>query len=256
MFFHKNIAGSVSAITAIVFFFSMLKSRSLADFALLLGAVLFVAMTHSKSSFWLLPIALALGLAYRFAWRRGIDRFIVGTTAGLLAILGIAIAATDWSTIAHVLEDPTQFTGRAAIWQGEIAFIGDHPLLGSGYGTFADTGALSPLHAYVGDAWVQNVSHGHNAYLQLFVTIGGIGFVLSLFVLVIAPLASFVRARGSQIEFMSLLFAVFVFMVLHNTLESDFLEGDSPAWIAFLLMLAMQRALRSVASPAASEPAP
>jgi O-antigen ligase len=35
--------------------------------------------------------------------------------------------------------------------------------------------------------------------------------------------------------------AIFVFMVLHNFLESDFLEGDDPAWVAFLLMLAMLR---------------
>ena len=48
-----------------------------------------------------------------------------------------------------MLEDPTEFTGRAAIWQAEIAFIRDHPLLGSGFGTFADTGSLSPLHNYV-----------------------------------------------------------------------------------------------------------
>jgi len=33
-------------------------------------------------------------------------------------------------------------------------------------------------------------------------------------------------------------FAIFVFIVLHNLLESDFLEGDGPAWVAFLLALA------------------
>ena len=33
-------------------------------------------------------------------------------------------------------------------------------------------------------------------------------------------------------------FALFVFLVLHNLLESDFLEGDAPAWVAFLLVLA------------------
>jgi exopolysaccharide production protein ExoQ len=254
LYFHKNIAGSVTAITAIVFFFAMLRSRRLVDFALFLGAVVFTAMTHSKSSLGLLPVGLALGLVYRFAWRRGIDRAIVGLAVVLVLIVAAVAAAMDWNAIAHVLEDPTQFTGRAAIWQGEIAFIGDHPLLGSGYGTFADTGALSPLHNYVGDAWVQNVSHGHNAYLQLLVTIGGIGFALSVLVLIAGPLTSFLREDGTKIEFMALLFAIFTFMVLHNGLESDFLEGDSPAWVAFLLMLAMLRGLRNAPNRAEAMP--
>jgi exopolysaccharide production protein ExoQ len=33
-------------------------------------------------------------------------------------------------------------------------------------------------------------------------------------------------------------------MLLHNFLESDFLEGDGAAWVAFLLMLAMLRRVR------------
>ena len=91
----------------------------------------------------------------------------------------------------------------------------------------------------------ENVSHGHNAYLQLFVTIGGVGFALAMWTLVISPVLSFWRGNPVQIEMMSLLFAIFVFMVLHNFLESDFLEGDGPAWVAFVLMLAMLRLSRS-----------
>jgi O-antigen ligase len=243
LYFHKNIAGSVSAITAIVFFFSMLKSRSIIDAILFAAAVLFTAKTHSKASLGLLPVAIAFGCSYYFTWRRGIDRIIIYVALGLTAVLAAAVVAMDSGVIARVFEDPTQFTGRAAIWQAELSYIRDHPLFGSGFGSFADTGAASPLHAYVADAWVQNVAHGHNAYLQLFVTIGGIGFVLALLAFVATPLAAF--WRESNITMMPTLFAIFTFMVLHNFLESDFLEGDGPAWVAFLLMLAMLRASRS-----------
>jgi O-antigen ligase len=241
LYFHKNIAGSVTGITALFFFFSMLQSRRLLDFVLFLAAVLFTVMTHSKSSIGLLPVALGLGLIYRSAWRRGIDRFAMGVVVVLIVIVGGAVVALDWTAITRIFEDPNQFTGRAAIWQGEISFIADHPLLGAGYGTFADTGALSPLHNYVSDSWVQNVSHGHNAYLQLLVTTGGIGFALAILALVLAPLTVFLGEGRTMLEFKAPLFAVFVFMVLHNTLESDFLEGESPAWVAFVLMLAMLR---------------
>ena len=38
-----------------------------------------------------------------------------------------------------------------------------------------------------------------------------------------------------------MLFALFVFLVLHNFMESDFLEGDGVSWAAFLLVLAALR---------------
>ena len=245
LFFHKNIAGAVSAISAIVFLFAFLKSRRAIDAVLFVAAAGFLFMTHSKASIGLLPVAIAVGFIYRAAWRRGIDRLIVTLLLVLACVIAAAFAAGDFNHIASVFEDPSRFTGRSAIWQAEVAYIRDHPLLGSGFGAFADTGALSPLLKYVDATWVQNVSHGHNAYLQLFVTIGGIGFALAMWALVISPVISFWRGNPMQIELMSLLFAIFVFVVVHNFLESDFLEGDGPAWVAFVLMLAMLRLLRS-----------
>jgi len=43
-----------------------------------------------------------------------------------------------------------------------------------------------------------------------------------------------------------MLFTIFVFILLHNGLESDFLEGDGAAWVAFVLVLAMLRLSRSI----------
>jgi O-antigen ligase len=88
---------------------------------------------------------------------------------------------------------------------------------------------------------VQNISHGHNAYLQLLVTIGVIGFALAMLIFVVQPSRAFWRFDVGSIDSRSVLLAIFVFMVLHNFLESDFLEGDDPAWVVFLLMLAMLR---------------
>ena len=133
--------------------------------------------------------------------------------------------------IARLLEDPAEFTGRAAIWAAELRYIGDHPLLGAGFGTFTDTGGQSPLHNYVSGSWVDAVSHGHNGYLQVLVTIGGIGFVLAMLALVAAAGAA---ASGPWIcdedGFKPMLFGLFVFAVLHNFMESDFLEGDGVTW--------------------------
>ena len=80
-------------------------------------------------------------------------------------------------------------------------------------------------------------SHGHNGYLQILVTTGAIGFVLALAALVVSPAIAFWKC--SAVELKALLFALFVFLVLHNLMETDFLEGDGVAWVAYLLMLAM-----------------
>jgi O-antigen ligase len=238
LYFHKNIAGAVSAISAIVFFFSWFRTRRWIDIVLCAAAVGFVVMTRSKSSLGLMPLAVLAGLAYRYAWRRGLDRTIVAVLGVLAALALVTFLLADADAIARMLEDPTEFTGRAAIWQAELAFVRDHPLLGSGFGTFADTGSLSPLHNYVAGSWVEAVAHGHSGYLQLLVTIGGIGFLLTILALVVVPALRFWRQDGSDLGVKSMLFALFVFFVLHNFMETDFLEGDAPAWVAFLLMLA------------------
>jgi O-antigen ligase len=60
-----------------------------------------------------------------------------------------------------------------------------------------------------------------------------------MLVFVLAPARALWRFDPAQAGMKAVLAAIFVFMVLHNFLESDFLEGDDPAWVAFLLMLAM-----------------
>jgi O-antigen ligase len=195
-------------------------------------------MTRSKTSLGLLPIALLSAIVFRFTRPQSLERWIVLIAGGLVLALATLSLIVDQHAIERLLTDPTEFTGRVAIWQAEFAFVRDHPLLGAGFGSFADTGALSPLYNYVTDKWVQGEAHGHNAYLQLLVTIGGIGFVLAMLALVVQPALAFRRIEDRQeVVLFTPLFALFVFVVLHNFVESDFLEGDGPVWVGFLLML-------------------
>ncbi|HEY1837641.1 MAG TPA: O-antigen ligase family protein [Rhizomicrobium sp.] len=247
MFFHKNIAGSATALSAIIFLYYAVERKSRADLALLVAAIGFVVMTHSKSSIGLLPIAIFFGSIYRLAWQRGIDRAIVSVVLAVVIVAGVTLAIIDSGLIARALENPAEFTGRAQIWQAEVAFIHDHLLLGSGFGTFADTGAASPLRNYVAAIWVQNISHGHNAYLQLFVTMGSVGLALAMIAFVIQPFLAYVTMKPQAIVLAAPLFTIFCFMILHNFLESDFLEGDGPAWVIYLISLALLRHLPDAA---------
>jgi O-antigen ligase len=117
LYFHKNIAGAVSAITAIVFFFSAFRSKRWIDIAFCLLAVGFTVMTRSKSSLGLLPLAMLAGLVYRMAWRSRMDRAIVAVAGLLVFFLIAAFLVVDADAISRALQDPAEFTGRAAIWQ-------------------------------------------------------------------------------------------------------------------------------------------
>ena len=238
---HKNIAGAVCAMTAILFLFTRTGWRNWIGIVVACAAIVFLVMTRSKTSLGLLSVALLAGWLYHLSWRDGLSRaiLVVSTSIAVLA-LGTLIAM-DPDILTRYLADPAQFTGRAAIWAAELAYIRDHPLLGAGFGTFADTGGLSPLHGYLASNWVGTVSHGHNGYLQILVTIGGIGFVLAMTALVIRPMQRFwplnFRTGNSETDsFKPMLFAIFTFMLLHNFMESDFLEGGG-AWAALLLVI-------------------
>jgi O-antigen ligase len=241
LYFHKNIAGAVSAITAILFFFSAWDRRRWIDAVLCIAAIGFTIMTRSKSSLLLLPVALAAGAIYRLTWRRPLDRLIVSVVFALGALAAVAFVLLDQSAIGHLFADPEGFTGRTEIWKAELAYIGDHPYLGAGFGSFSDTGSQSALHDYIASSWINAASHGHNAYLQICVTIGGIGLVLALLALVFSPLVAFCGENGARVAKLAMPFALFVFLVLHNLLETDFLEGDAAAWVTFLFVLATLR---------------
>jgi O-antigen ligase len=241
LYFHKNIAGGVSAVSAIMFLFFALRYRRWSDFAFFAAAVGFLVMTQSKTSMGFLAVALVAAAFYRLIGRGGLDRMIGLTAAGLALLVGVALAAANWDTISALFRDPTQFTGRAAIWQAEIAYIGDHPLLGAGYGAFSDTGLRSPLYPYMGGEWIGRVPHGHSGYLELAVIIGLTGLAIAMLALVVLPALDFRRVMAGQTWFTTLAFTIFAFVLLHNLMESDFLESDNPVWVAFLFAIGMAR---------------
>ena len=245
VFFHKNIAGAVCAISIMVFLYYAITERKWLVYGTLIAAAFgFLLMTRSKSSLGLLPIALMAAAIYRWAWRRDIDRLIVTIVTALMVIALATLFFTNYEFIARLLSDPQQFTGRTEIWWGEAAFIRDHPLAGSGFGTFADTGTVSPIHDYVG-GWVNQAAQGHNGYLELAVTTGLIGFTLGMIALVLAPMRIFWSRGDMEPWLKAMLFGFFVFFVAHNFMESDFLASDGVVWTTYLVMFGVLRSVRA-----------
>jgi len=234
----KNTAGAVCAITALLFLFSRNGRGNWIGWLVAAVALGFLAMTRSKTSVALFPIALMAGLLYRISWRDSLSRaiFLCGTI--LAAVTAALVLVLNWDAAIRLLTDPASFTGRAEIWQAILAYMRDHPFLGAGFGTIARTGTLSPLHDYARGNWVEAIADSHNGYLQILVTTGGIGLVLALLAMVADPVLRFWPLEPARTGFKAMLFALFVFVLLHNFLETDFLESDNSLWFAFLAMLA------------------
>lgn len=251
LYAHKNIAGAVFACAAMVFFHYARTRRSRLDLFCCVASVAFLIGTNSKSSMGLLPVALGAGWLFRICADRPFTRrvgLVFTALIGTAAALGIFLY---WDAIIRLVSDPAAFTGRAAIWQAELAYIRDHPLFGSGYGTFAYTGASSPIYEYIDSAWVGAVANGHNGYLELLVTLGIPGFVAAMLSFFVQPTLWFASKGFQDREFKALLISFFLFFVLHNFMETDFLRTDGAEWVTFLLAAAMLRtSIRSGAAPA------
>src|SRR5262249_11266578 len=109
LYFHKNIAGAVSAISALLFLFFATEQTSGIDWLLCLAALAFTVMTKSKSSLGLLlPALMAWGL-YRGMWRGGLDRSIVLVAATLLLVGAATAVLMDWTAIVRIISDPQEF---------------------------------------------------------------------------------------------------------------------------------------------------
>lgn len=246
---HKNIAGAFCANAVMIFLYFAATTRRRSDVLLCLASLGFLIGTNSKSSIGLLPIALIAGGIYTFSTTSRINRQIIFVTSTLFLSIVSAIVFAWWDTITLTLRDPELFTGRGAIWQAELAFIWNHPLLGSGFGSFAYTGKNSPIYQYIDAAWAGAVASGHQGYLELLVTIGVPGFCLAIACFVAEPIAWLVAADRLGIHLRALLVSLFAFFFMHNLMESNFLKTDGTEWVIFLLAFAILRRPRTVLSP-------
>ena len=238
LYAQKNTAGAVCVMTALLFLFSRNGRGNWIGWLVAAAATGFLVMTRSKTSLGLFPVALLAGMVYRHLLaRQSQPRDLpVRRDPGPGADGGHR--HPELGCDRQLLADPTGFTGRAEIWQAMLAYMRDHPWLGAGFGTMAHTGALSPLHNYARGNWVEAIADSHNGYLQILVTTGRRrAWRWRCWAWWWSRCVRFWPLEPARTGFKALLFALFVFVLLHNFLETDFLESDNTAWFAFLVML-------------------
>ncbi|MDB5622626.1 MAG: O-antigen ligase family protein [Devosia sp.] len=247
---HKNVAGAIAAITVLVLLWGPRRLPVLLHWGALLAAAYFLWRTQSKTSMAMLALALVCASIYLLLSPR-LRRLMLPATM-VLVLAGWALFGTEIADyLDNLLAQPDALTGRAEIWPALLSYASNHIWLGSGYGSFWDIGAQSPI-LDLGSSWVANLLSGHNGYLDVLVQIGAPGLVLAVIALILAPLWRLTRARNIPARRGALLLAMLVFSAGHNLSESSILARDLVVWVMFLVAVALTAKLVRESAPAAS----
>jgi exopolysaccharide production protein ExoQ len=95
-----------------------------------------------------------------------------------LASVGLSFVFANSDRVMGLLGRSSNLTGRTEIWSMVISFIPQRPILGYGYSAFW-LGA-SPESLVVNRVLGGPVQYSHNGYLEMLLTLGAIGLLLTL----------------------------------------------------------------------------
>jgi len=232
----KNFAGSICAFTIILFVYSADRVRPLPRWTIIAAAAFFLFHTQSKTSMGLLAVSLAIGLVARWLSPRRRKLMIPAAVAAIIVLAGLG---QDYlGEISTYFSQPDALTGRAQIWPILIAFANEHLMLGSGYGSFWNIGADSPVNDY-SRAWVSQITSGHNGYLDVLVQIGLPGLILAILATIVAPLWKLATSTAISRRHGPMMMAMLAFCAGHNLTETSLLDRDAIVWVFMVFAIAL-----------------
>lgn len=234
---HKNYAGVACAFTVILFTFDARGMRLLPRAAVILGALLFLYKTRSKTSAGILVAAIVCGWLFTmYNPRRRV------AVVSIIVVVAAAIAIFvyyDWDALSAPFNRPDAFTGRVQIWKVLVEYHSDHPL-GSGYGSFWNIGPDRQMLHYVKSTnWVAGQPQAHNGYLDLLVQLGMPGLILGILAFIVAPIGRLLVSLEARRAQGGMLLAMIIFSAGHNFTESSYLDRDQLVEVFCLLAIAL-----------------
>ncbi|MBM3918943.1 MAG: O-antigen ligase family protein [Sphingomonadales bacterium] len=239
IFQHKNHAGPAQLISILLFIYAYIRSKDPLWWLAVLGSLLFIGFTQSKTTLLLLMPSLVAGLLFYLSSESRLRRLMLGLSLTGL-ILGLVATQSVWMPkLLKILEDPEAFTGRAMIWLTMVLALPHYWLMGMGYGSVWQVGNHNILSEFapVYADWVVLNNQGHNGYLDLVLSLGVSGLGLFLFLVLAQSIISFFLRGRPRHSFHFLFYSALIFTILHNLLESTFLRADNPFWLMFLALL-------------------
>ena len=193
IFGHKNEASAVMVLFVFIgIFVARVRSLGLGAVIVML-ALPFLYMTHSKTSMAALPLALIVSVIMARAAKpaNGVAVALSILVALNLLSIGSIYIAPIHAVVDAIMPDAT-FTGRTDIWKFAIDHVAQRPITGYGFATFWGTEQV--VYGMTGATWANTASHAHNGFVDLALTIGIPGSALVTLWLIVLPLVDYCRA--------------------------------------------------------------
>lgn len=236
-FAHKNVAAAAMVIISFAGLYLFSTGRRTVGAVMVLLAVAFLARTGGKSAAMALPGILAIAWIFE-RWRTvRFPMVVLGIAAVNILTIGCSVSPAMREAVAQLGIDPT-FTNRTDIWKVGAAAAMDHPLTGYGFQLFWQTEEM--VHkGGAAASWAFAAFNGHNAYLDMAITTGLPGLLLSLILLVWLPLRDIARAEATPNDPALTRFFVRIWLygILAACVESLFFQSGSLIW--FMLVVAI-----------------
>ena len=154
----------------------------------------------------------------------------------LLLFMEAGLAPHLKSAILLGRDDPNSvdtFAGRTMIWRDVGPYIREHPVLGYGYGGF-----WNPSHiTAISDEVSLGVPNGHSTYVDYLLTLGGVGLIAYVSILLIGIRRTFRLYKRSQDPAFAFCAAVLVFCAVHGVLESATAERGLVKFLCMVVLV-------------------
>lgn len=246
LFFHKNIFGSVAALSAMFELnLAMITRANRRHWGMFALSAFAIVLSGSKTSLGLALFAGGFSAIWFYASR---SRFALAWAQLGLFLSPLLVAGVVWALVgpgAEILSDPASFTGRSAIWKMMFALLAEHPIGGLGYQSVFQTGAGGVMAKITGSVFFQSLTHAHNGYLEIAVSTGLVGLFLLLWFIWSEAVVGLKRIDPEFRPLAPLLTGLLVFILAHSMMEVGFADRDRSTWLMLLMLVGLIRAMRA-----------
>jgi O-antigen ligase len=235
LFAHKNLAGPVMACFSFGGLYLLRRGWTYRGIFLLVGALVFMANTGSKTTAGLVPLTIMVIMLPG----------LIGMRLVTIALFALAIAGTGVATLGIVFIEPMKqlahtyfpdltYTGRVTLWEFAGDMLAKHPWFGYGYDSFWGSKMLLDTDQPFDRPWdIRTIVHGHDGYLDIALAMGIPALCVAAFAFLIEPMRDYRRIPPikENIFLGDFFMMVLLFTALNAFLESFFFRRADPVWL-------------------------
>ncbi len=234
IYMHKNAFGPFMSIAATVFLLlaqSSQKNSEKSWFFWVLAGISILLVVLSRSSSAAINILIMGTALFLLPILRLNYELMIPVLAGISSVSFIlyTMASSNSGVIFDVLGKDSSLTGRTELWASVMDKIQESPWLGYGYGAFWQ--GFDGPSAYVWLAQPFKAMHPHSGYLELFLDVGLIGFLMYMFVFFIGLKRALFYIKQVQTADGLWPAIFFIFILVSNIAESGLVQANSFLYI-------------------------